>query len=194
MPKVEIDEAELASLRNIREFTNTAFSNPKTREKMLRVQKDLNPEASVPEIDAADRVMGAVDKVMERVEAMSKRMDDREKNERETEATGRATRRLQEGQELLARNGYNAEGVKKIEDLMVERGISDYEAGLVLFEKKNPKPAPSEYSSGRWGSMSDVENVQADDFKPLWETGGKGGEADAWLNGQIKKIRTEFRN
>lgn len=183
MPKIEIDESELANLQNIARFADAAMKDPKTRHKMLEIDKTLNPNKAIPELDAPTAVMAELTKVTESVAALSKKIDDDRSKREEEERTRVLSRKVTDGQAMLAKAGYTKEGIDKIEALMLEEGIASYSAGLAFYEKLNPRPTPTESSASRWGSMSDVPLDQtAPDFKQLWESQGKGGEADAWVN------------
>lgn len=194
MPKVEIDEAELHNLRNVAGFVDTALKNPKTREAVLKIDKALNPDKAIPELDAPSAVMAKLSEVTEAVVGLRKQIDDDRNARAEEERTQTLTRRVREGQQLLTESGYNAEGVAKIEAFMLENGIASYPAALAYFEKQNPRPTPADSSASRWGSMSDQVVENSADFKPLWESAGRGGEADAWVNAEVSKIRREFRS
>jgi hypothetical protein len=52
MALVEIDEAELRSHRAVTEAMQKMLANPKTRGQLLRLQKTVNPDLVIPEVDA----------------------------------------------------------------------------------------------------------------------------------------------
>lgn len=190
MPKVEIEESELAALRNVNAFVDTGLKNPKTRKQMLAIDRLLHPDKSIPELDATEGVMAAVNEVKETVAGLLTKMNERDTASEETRRTAELASRVQKGQEYLTANGYNAEGVKKIEDLMLAENISSYAAGLALFERLNPAPTPADNSrTPRFGDLSgnDVTSV---DYKDLWES---QGQSDKWLNDSIANVRKDFR-
>lgn len=190
MAKIEIEEAELANLRQVNQFASSALSNPKTRESMLKIQKALNPDAVIPELDAADQVMKAVKGVEDKVDGMMKSLNEERTKLQEDQRTSQAQQRMAAGQKLLVEHGYNAEGVAKIEKLMLDEGIVSYAAGIAYFEKLNPPSAPADNSRvSRFGSLSDNNDIQADDYKELWES---QGVSENWLQQSLAKVRSEF--
>ena len=191
MAKVEIDQAELDALRRVQGFADAALANPKTREDMLRINKALNPDKPIPELDATDRVLGVVKVVEEKLDGVLKTIGKAEEDRLEREAKAGIQSRIDAGQALLRRHNYTAEGIDKIEKLMLERGIGDYEAGMALFASLNPPSAPADASSSRWGSMSDQPlSPGNEDYKELFES---QGQSENWLQNQLTNIRREFR-
>ncbi len=189
MAKVEIEESELASLQRVNNFATAALANPKTRTTFLKVQKTLNPDAVIPELDATESVMTSVSGVEQKLNSVIERLEARETAAAEAERTRELQGRVSTGQKLLRDGGYTAEAIGKIEALMLERGIADYEAGMVLFDRLNPAPPPSDggRSQGMFGPTD--HNIKADDYKALWESQGSD---DGWLNQTIATARREF--
>jgi hypothetical protein len=148
------------------------MSNPETRRTMQLAVKKINPKASIPEIDAALPIMGEMQK-------MSKRLD---------ELTSELTRRdaqeeMRSKQNTLKEQGYSTEAVNRIEKLMAERSISDYDAAAALFDRQNPAPAPSRpsYAGSRF------MDTGADDFKKYMK------DPDAWVEEETSKAIADFR-
>ncbi len=192
MAKVELEESEVAALRRIEGVAQSMLSNPKTRTQFLKLQKEINPQAVIPELDAADTVMAAVTEVKTQVGDVLKRLEDREAKSEETRRNSELAARVTAGQDYLIKAGYNAEGIKKIEDLMLGENIGSYAAGLALFERLNPPASPSDASrTSRFGASFDEGFSTADDYKSLW---GSQGQDDSWLNDAINNVRKDFRN
>lgn len=189
MAKVEIEESELAAYRRIQGVAETLLQNPKTRTQFLKLQKEIHPEAVIPELDAAEGVLQAVRGIEEKVTGVMTRLDERENAAADAERTREIEGRMRTGQKMLRDEGYNADGIDKIEKLMLEEGISNYSAGLALFERRNPPSAPADASTSRWGSMSD-QNMDGPDVKDLWDT---QGQSEKWVQDSIASIRKEFR-
>ena len=133
---------ELKAAKPSKELLDQIGANPKTRTSLLRLMKTVKPDLPIPEIDAAEPVLEAVN-------AISKRLDDKEKAEAEEkakaekESTERSAKAdIDKGRSLLRKRGYQDEGIEKVESLMTERGIPDYEAAEALFAKSNHKDTP----------------------------------------------------
>lgn len=191
MPKVEVDEAELQQLRQVQSFTNNALKNPATRAELLRIQKTLDPSVVIPEIDAADAVRKDLKGVEDRMEAFLKRQEERDANEEERRREGELQNRMRQGQEFLRSNGYTADGIAKVEALMVQEGIISYAAGQALYERLNPPSAPADHSRNNRFSGPTDHNIRSDDYKGLWESQGNSEE---WLEESLRTVRAEFNH
>lgn len=190
MPKVEIEESELQQLQQVNSFATTALANPKTRAQMLRIQKTLHPDTAIPELDAEDHVSEAVKSVEQKVDALMAKMSERDAAAEESRRNAELSARMTAGHKMLREHGYQEDGIKKIEELMLAEGIASYAAGLALFEKQNPSSEPADTSRGSpFGSMSD-NDMNADDMKDLWES---QGHSERWIEKSLASVRNEFR-
>lgn len=190
MAKIEIEDTELAALQRVHKVAETMLANPKTRTEFLKLQKVITPDAVIPELDATANVMTAVKGVEEKLNGLMKSLDDDQQKRAEDSRTRELAARVTAGQDYLVKAGYNAEGVAKIEALMLSESIGSYAAGLALFERLNPPARPSEGSTSRWGDMSG-NDVQTDDYKELWDSQGR---SENWLQNSIENVRKDFRN
>lgn len=190
MAKVEIEESALAELTAVNNFVSGALKNPKTRRTLLGVQKALNPDASIPELDATDHVMSAVGEIKTMVEGVKADLEKRTSDDAEARRVASLQDRVSKGQDYLRAHGYQDDGIKKVEELMLAENIASYAAGLALFEKINPPQAPADETRiGRFGSMSDAD-VEGDFFKKLMETQGRD---DHVVNSMVADTRKAFR-
>ncbi len=188
MAKIEIEESELANLKAVNTFVEAGLKNPKTRTQLLGVQKTLNPEAVIPELDAAEGVMKSVNAISERLDGFMKKLDERDTQSEETRRTNALQEKMTKGQQYLRDSGYGDDGVKKIEELMLQEGISSYAAGMAYFERLNPPPKPSNGSSSRWPAP--IGDIASPDNKALWES---QGDDDTWLHDAINAASPAFR-
>lgn len=192
MPMVEIDENELTQFKSLSAAVNGWMGNPESRRKILEAQKIVNPNASIPELDAAKPINDAVT-------ALSKQIDDmrsdiaKEREERDTaKRNGEFQAKWNRGRQQLVDTGYTLEGVEKVEKLMEERGIADHDAGAALFEKLNPPEEPIMPQNSGFDMMTQAFTPGADasaeaDRKALLEN------PDAWLNGAVSKTLKDIR-
>jgi hypothetical protein len=190
MAQVEIDEAELVGLRQLHGVFNKMMnSNPKARKLVLQAQKLVNPDAAIPEIDASNEVMDEVQKLRtEMGEFMGKI------KEKETEAE-KATRlaslesKWNEGRAQLRAEGYNEDGIKKIEDLMEKETIPNHRAAAAYFEKLNPQPDPIASVSNKFDFFSAKPVTDSDDkMKKLME------DPDQFANMMVGETLSEIRS
>lgn len=148
MPTIEVDENEYLALKRdnpellkVAQFVNAALnSNPAARRKILEAQKLLNPDAPIPELDASKPMEDSI-------AALRQEIAD-EKKARETaaaEATTATTRAKAEekwalGRAALKAEGYQEEGLEKVEKFMVDNGIIDHRIAAAAYESQHPQP------------------------------------------------------
>lgn len=168
MPKVEIDEAEYAALKQVAGFQQAALSNKKAREHIMRAQKIVHPEIAVPEIDAPEAVLGEVGKLAETVSALTKRLDDDAAARREAEQKAEIDRRIAEGRNAAHKAGYVGDTLAALEKLMTDEGIASYEAGMALYEKRNPVAEVVTPRAGRFEIMQPNLNPANDLVKDFF--------------------------
>ena len=73
---IEVDENEYAVMKQLSGFAQSALNNPKTRRQILEIQKVLNPDAAIPELDAAKPFNEAVSAVANEVKELKKSLED----------------------------------------------------------------------------------------------------------------------
>jgi len=153
MPLVEVDDAELAKLKadyadaaNWRKTWSKVVGDPKTKMQAWEVFHAAYPDVPIPEYDAAK---AASQPILDEIAALKKQMaDEREANAakeaeraaRETEKNAKET--IGAARRRLRADGWDDEGIEKIEALMQERGIGDYDVAAAYVRSTIPKPAP----------------------------------------------------
>ena len=153
MARVEIDEAELATHRGLTAALNGMLANPKSRSLVLQARKIADPNAHVPEVDAAAPIIGEMQRIREEMAAERKaRKEEAEKAAEERAiATAQATLDKQEAQ--LRTAGWRDDGIAAVRKHAEERGIFDLEVAAAHFEKLNPPPEPvTPNGFGSWGA------------------------------------------
>lgn len=172
MPKVEIDENTFVAQTAMVKIFDDLQKNPATREKFFRVVKEVRPDLSIPEIDAADPINAKIAELdaryakFERVQA---------------EQAELAAQRAQESEfitawnkqkQILLSQGYYPDAVAQIEAFAQQQQIPNLEAAAALFEKQNP---PS-LSAPRGGLSAFGDKTNSGDYvKTLMEVAGNNG-------------------
>ena len=187
MPLVEVEQEELNIARNARVLLEKFHGNPKTRQTLLRMTKELNPAANIPEIDLVDPVEKKISAQAEELKAL-----------RESIAAEKASsdidRRISEARAGLKARGWDDEGIGKIEKLMQDEGIPSYEAAEALFEKRLPKntattPASSAMRNTSWNTT----DATGDDlFKRALQRNNFGAQKE-WQDREVNKALLDFR-
>ena len=125
----------------------TALVNGETRKDTLKLFKKLNPQAPIPEIDAAEPVLNEVSELKREIAKLQEKLD----NEKQD-------MKLQQSFDRLSRErGITPDGIEKIKGLMVEKAIADPDAAADHWEKLNPKPEPIQSGGYVGSSFMDVE-------------------------------------
>lgn len=193
MPEVMIDESELENYKSLTGFIQKALANPKTRESILRAQKTLNPDASIPELDAAEPLRNELTAMREEMKTFREETL-REKQDRDqAEKMSKMSQKWEQGRDRVRAQGYSEDGIKAVEALMENEGILNHEAGLAYFERLNPPSDPIAVGSSRFDLFGQKEGD--DDFmKSLMESGGDMSVFDKGLNKILQDVRTSGKN
>lgn len=187
MALVEIDETELLNYRNITTAVQKMLANPKTRPMLLEAQKTINPNAVIPELDAAKPVFAAVNAMNEKVKALEAQRE-ADKAEAQKEKTLTALRsQWEEGRAKARRAGYTTEGLEQLEQFMETKGIADHEIAMPAFERLNPQ-APVESAGGNRFDPFRSMKGEGDDMKLLLD-----GDDQHFLNKRIKETLAGVR-
>lgn len=184
----EVDENELAALRRVSGFVSTGLANPETRRTLLEIQRKLNPNVPIPELDAAKPVQDALAELRNEMKA-DREAREAEKREREAASIeAKARQQWNVGRKSLYKAGWNDEGVKVIEEFMEKRGIADHEVAAAAYEKMHPAPeAPVGGGPNRFDLFgSKAKNGEA--LKPLFE-----GRDDEFLGTMIQQTLADVR-
>jgi len=143
-PNAELQKlrAEVTALRPHKQLLDALGSDGRTRRKVLDLVKEKWPQVNVPEIDATkplEEKIGALEKTVTELRTSRTKEDEDRRIEEEKR---KADSHFASGHKLLKKAGFNADGIKEIEQFMVDRGLVDYEAALALWEKSHPKDEP----------------------------------------------------
>jgi hypothetical protein len=188
MAKVEIDETELATYRQVFTAVRQGLANPKTRTKLLEVQAELTPEATSPEITLwsslgafKTEILGELSKLREET---TKEKTDRE----ERDSRDRLNARWSESQAVARAAGYTPEGLEKLEKFMETHGVADHRIAIPAFERENPPPQPVTTGGQRWDFFG-AKETRPPDLKALLE-----GDEDSFLAQAIPEALGSVRN
>lgn len=153
----EVSDAELAELRGAHRLLDAALKSPETRTDAHKILKKLNPKASIPEFDIQEGVNG-------KVSALEKKIDELTKSLADKEELGAYSA---EFDKAAGKYGVTPEGREKVLKLMEEEKIRSPEAGILLFNERNPAPAP--VTTSGWAGASVFDSVPDDEMKGWFE-------------------------
>jgi hypothetical protein len=188
MAKVEIDETELATYRQVFTAVRQGLANPKTRAKLLEVQAELTPEATSPEITLRSsldafktEILGEFSKFRE--ETVKEKTDREERDSRD-----RLNARWAESQNAARGEGYKGDALDALEKFMEEKGVADHRVAIPAFERLHPPAQPVTTGGQRWDFFG-AKETRPPDLKALLE-----GDEDAFLAQAIPEALASVRN
>ncbi len=158
MPKVEIDETELMNYRNISNAVQKMLANPKTRTKILEAQKEINPDAIIPELDANKPVLEALNSIKSELDEVKKTSAADKEAAAKDKAVADMTRKWEAGRALARRAGYTEDGLQALEAFMEANGVADHKIAMPAFERDNPPQAPVEGGNSRFDVFGGLKN------------------------------------
>ena len=191
MAQVEIDETELSQYRTLSETVKRWMGNPDARRKVLEAQKAIDPNAIIPELDAAKPLEGALAKMDEKLTALDARLAKDAADREQAAKIAKLNSQWESGRSSLRSAGYTEEGIKKVEELMEKEGIANHDAAAAYYDKLNPPEVPvAPSNSGFDVLMNNFAAATGED-----EAGRKAmfENPDQWANTEIAKTLNEIR-
>ena len=187
---VEVDETRLHNLTTIAQIADGLMKTPAARRKYLEAVKQVYPNVSIPEIDAARPVLEDVEKVKTAVFDEIKKLREDLQKDQEGRQVSAVKLKYEQGRQSLIDLGYTPEGVADVEKFMTDNGIMDWNIARKSIEYDNPRPAPARPSRGNMFDVIESKTTGDDYIKKLFETGGKD---ESVLDDQINKVLAESR-
>jgi hypothetical protein len=150
MPRQISDEeyAHLMARKQVADFVEPIYNSPQLGPEARALIKKAYPNLQIEGYDLKQELKGEIEQVrQERIDAEKKRSD-AEEAEKFKSLRGKVKDQYK----------FTDEGMKQLEDLMIERNIGDYEAGALLMASKNPKTAEPTPGSGRYWNHEKQDN------------------------------------
>jgi hypothetical protein len=143
MPR-EITDDEwnyLQSRRQVADFVESIYNDPQLGPEAKRLIKKKYPNLQIPDYDIEE-------KVEKRLSAADKKRQDEEDKKRKDEEDARFK---SERDRTKKDYGFTDEAMERLEKLMVERNIGDYEVAASYLASKEPKASePDNWDNSRW--------------------------------------------
>lgn len=136
---VALLDSELKKAKPSHALLEKLGMNPKTRLGVQRLVKEIEPDRVIPELDAAQPVLDELKALRDQIAEKDKKEAEKEAARAKADEERETTLRLESGRSLLRSRGYQKEGIEKIEKLMVDRNLPDFDAAMALFERDQPK-------------------------------------------------------
>ena len=185
-----IDDAQLDALVKAAQLLQSLQTNPNAVAHLERAIKVVHPQVETSEELAARQAKPLIEPMQQRIDELQARFDERVAAEEER--TRAAQLAYAEKQieatftRLREKDGYTAEGIEKIKELMVQRSIADPDAAAALFDRMNPAPKQEQaaWEPQRWNLQ---DSAVEGDVKGLF------ADPDKWADNAVGQVLLEER-
>lgn len=166
---------QVAEMHGAWQLLDAALKNPETRDASQGILKKLNPKANIPEYDLKQGVDTKVSALEKKIDALTKSLADKDE----------LTTYSAEFDKAASKHGVTPEGREKVLKLMEEEKIRSPEAGILLFNERNPAPPP--VTTSGWAGASVFDAVPDDEMKGWFENTSKRRDDE------IRAVLNEFK-
>jgi hypothetical protein len=192
MPRmVEVDEEQLLRDQNLRKLVEKVMADPEAAVLVEQAVKKIDPNAKTPKLDARKAVVEPVDQLRkEMADFIKAQNEDREKRDAEAKRNDLKAK-VEAGFAELRARGWMPDGIKKVEELMEQKGLLDPLDAADLYEKRNPPPAPTTPTGGGWNFPEIPTGADANSYeKALLDSKGQN---DLIAERQAMEVLNEIR-
>lgn len=189
MSIVEVEESELRAHQQVTGALNKLLANPKTRSKLLALQKEANPDLIIPELDAAAPVREEVTELSRQLAEFKKTMEDERSARVEAERVAGLRSDFEKGRSYLRDRGYTDEGITAVEKFMEENGVASHKVAAAAHERLYPPQEPIRSSGGNRFDLFDPNDRSAEHMKALFADPDNPMALDALVNETLRATR-----
>lgn len=189
MALIEIDEGELTAHRRVTEAMNRLLNDPRTRRKVLEAQKTLDPNVSIPELDAHEPIRGELGEVKTALADIAKQFADDRAEREARESRAQLQSRWDAGRGKLRANGYTDEGLAEVEKFMESHGVADHTVAAAAYERLHPPVEPVRSTGGNRFDLFDAETRGGDEMKALFNNPDDAMALDGLINDTLRQVR-----
>ena len=193
---IEIEETQFLANQPLAKVVSDMLKHKDARKLILSAQKLVQPDAVIPEIDAAAPIKDELEKAKKEfadgLAEIKKAREDEVAERRRAELTSK----WEAGRNSLKAEGYNDEGIAAVEKLMEQKGLIDHEDGKTIFEKLHPPQTPAQSTGfGSFNFLDDAKGDKADtNMKRLLESRGEDeGALNSMVNTALQEARAQRR-
>lgn len=193
MPKIEVDEAEWNQRQALFTVAQKIAAKPESRKLLEQAHKLVDEKALTPTLDAEAQHLGPLNKIhtelSEQIAALKKERED-DKTQRTLDGLAK---QQTEGLARLRRAGYTDEGVAAVEKLMTDKGLTDVDDAVAIFERNHPPATPvTPGGIGSWG-FADLTAADANADKSIEALIKSKGEDNSTVDRMAMDALKEFR-
>lgn len=187
MPKVEIEESQLAQYGVLQDFVTKGLAHTEARKLIKKAERLIYPDRAVPEEDAKAEVLSEIDKLRQEWAEDRAAREKADTERKEAEGKDTLARQWRDGQRKAREAGYTDEGLAELEKFMEARGVFDHDLAIPAFERLHPPPEPTTVGSGQSWSFFE-QPKDAPDMQALLE-----GRDEEFLGKTIPSVLKEIR-
>jgi hypothetical protein len=160
MPRTISDEeyTHLIGRKQVADFVEPIYNNPALGKEARALLKKAYPNLQIEGYDIEQRFDEKLDAIKREADERDKKRADDEDNKKFKELRGATQKKYK----------FTDEAMKKLEDLMVENNIGNYEAGALYMVSKDPRPTEATPTPQRFWSYeksNDFEEISKDPEK-----------------------------
>jgi hypothetical protein len=179
MPRVDIDEAELAANRQLASLVAEMQANPKSRKILEQAVKEIRPNAVAPVTTYQNEVL----------DEFERRLDAREARKAAEDQQKQFAAQWESQKAELRKQRYLEDRITEAEKFAIENGIANLEAAMSLLDKKFPAATIASPSSS-WNFFEQPTEGGEQFVKDLL---GNKGEDERGLSKQIAQALKDAR-
>jgi len=130
----------LNNRRQVADFSDSLFNDPALNKDVKAIIKRKYPNIPIPDYDIEQRIEG---RFAER--------DNKEREAAESKKQAEDNAKFQEARSSTQKKyGLTDEAMERLESMMVEKNIGDYDAAATYFASKEPKTSEASWDESRW--------------------------------------------
>jgi hypothetical protein len=176
-----LSEIELQQLETLYHKVN---GNPKTRHEFQRIAKEADPNLRIPEYEARNEVETRLEKTREEIKSELEELRKQNLMRDYEETRKSAKQRLAGSPHFLS-----SEEFPKVEEIMREKGIGDYDVAATYFRAQVTPLKPSGFGAGRQRTqLSDWKKELKNPDSELWK------DRNAWADKEAVKAWDELED
>ncbi|HEX8837703.1 MAG TPA: hypothetical protein VF748_12255 [Candidatus Acidoferrum sp.] len=151
MPQISDDEYNhLMGRKKVADFVEPIYNSKELGNEARALIKKAYPNLQIEGFDLKQELQNEIASVRNEFQETERKRKDTE----ETEKFQKTRKKVQDDYR------FTEEGMKKLEDLMVERNIGDYEAGALLMASKEPKTSEPTAGSQRFWNYQKQDSFE----------------------------------
>ena len=164
MPRTISDEEDryLQDRRNVADFVESIYNDPQLNKDAKRLIKKKYPNLQIPDLDVEDKVEAR----------FNAEKQEREKAAKENKQKEEDARYRKERERTQKEYSFTDEAMEKLEKLMLEKNIGDYDVAATYMASKEPKVSEPTNESRFW------RHDQTDTFKEIAKDPEKWAEQE----------------